>query len=321
MQVVVVGSGVSGLIAARQLMAQGHTVRVLDKGRNPGGRLATRRFTNGSTADHGAQFFTARSEVLNSQIEQWMSAGIVREWCRGFTSNDGHPRYAAIGGMAELAKTMTVGIDVQQSVRVDTIRQTTAGWSVNWVAGHGRAAGSIQGDAVILTTPVPQATVLLGPAVPVPDLTYRPTLCLLVALDRPPAIPAPGGLQFSPDLVRDDRTWSWIGDNAAKGTSVLPAVTFHVRPDVSAARLEDSAQSLHRDLLSAAEPWLDGAVVLESTVHKWRYAIPESTYPERFWSSDDGRLVLAGDGFGSPRVEGAFLSGLAAADFVLSSAA
>jgi renalase len=321
MHVVVVGSGMSGLTAARRITEQGHTVCVLDKGRNPGGRLATRRFAGGATADHGAQFFTARSDVLKTQIEQWIGTGIVHEWCRGFSSDDGHPRYAAAGGMAELAKAMTTGIDVKQSVRVDTIRQTEAGWSVTWVAGHGRPAGSMQGDAVILTTPVPQSAVLLGPDVVIPDLTYRPTLCLLVALDRPAAIPAPGGLQFSADLNRDDPTWSWIGDNVAKGTSVLPALTFHVRPDVSAARLEESAESLHRDLLTAADPWLGGAGVLESTVHKWRYAIPESPYPERFWSSGDGQLVLAGDAFGSPRLEGAFLSGLAAADFLLSTAA
>jgi renalase len=89
MHVVRVGSGMSGLTAARRILQQGHTVCVLDKGRDPGGRLATRRLTGGSTADHGAQFFTARSEAFNAQTEQWIGTGIVRRgWDGG--AGEGH---------------------------------------------------------------------------------------------------------------------------------------------------------------------------------------------------------------------------------------
>ena len=61
MNVVVIGAGLSGLIAAQSLQAHGHKLLVVDKGRSPGGRLATRRI-GPATLDHGAQFFTVRSE-------------------------------------------------------------------------------------------------------------------------------------------------------------------------------------------------------------------------------------------------------------------
>lgn len=62
MRIVIVGAGLSGLVAARSLAASGHDVSVLDKGRGVGGRLATRRIGD-AVLDHGAQFFTVRTDV------------------------------------------------------------------------------------------------------------------------------------------------------------------------------------------------------------------------------------------------------------------
>ncbi|NDH45714.1 MAG: FAD-dependent oxidoreductase, partial [Actinobacteria bacterium] len=60
MQVVVIGAGLAGLCAARDLVDAGHLVTVLEKSRASGGRCATRRIGN-AVFDHGAQFFTVRS--------------------------------------------------------------------------------------------------------------------------------------------------------------------------------------------------------------------------------------------------------------------
>ena len=106
--IVVVGAGLSGLTAARSLQAKGHKVVVLDKGRGLGGRMATRRIStsDGLTAvfDHGAQFFTVRDQQFQKLVDEWIADGIVREWCRGFVAEDGHPRYVVNNGMTALTK-------------------------------------------------------------------------------------------------------------------------------------------------------------------------------------------------------------------------
>ncbi|MEM1053678.1 MAG: FAD-dependent oxidoreductase, partial [Pseudomonadota bacterium] len=57
----IIGAGMAGLSCGTALAAGGIDVCLLDKGRGPGGRMATRRAEIGGQAvsfDHGAQYFT-----------------------------------------------------------------------------------------------------------------------------------------------------------------------------------------------------------------------------------------------------------------------
>jgi len=66
-------------------------------------------------------------------------------------------------------------------------------------------------------------------------------------------------------------------------------------------------------LLKAAEPWCGGRVT-EWMLHRWRYSRPVEAERPPYLYSEQPRLAIAGDGFGGSRMEGAFLSGLAAAE-------
>jgi hypothetical protein len=314
MRVAVVGAGLSGLMAARALHAEGHEVVVLDKGRSPGGRLATRRI-GGATVDHGAQFFTVRSDVFAAMVQVWERDGLVREWCRGFGARpDGYPRYAVAGGMNTLAKYLATGLDVRCGTLVFAIRPQPGGWNVGLDDGTAVAA-----DGVVVTCPLPQAgSLLITSGATMPEALrrtdYDRTLALLALLDRPSAVPAPGGVQ-SPSAEVD-----FVADNQAKGISVLPAVTLHASPDWSAARWDAPPASILAELQSLLRPWLGRAAVVEAQVKRWRFATPQAQWrhPCHVLEDADAPVVLAGDAFAGPRVagpsvEGAALSGLAAA--------
>lgn len=324
MRVVIVGAGLAGLLAGRTLADHGHDVLLLDKGRSVGGRLATRRIEapDGRLArlDHGAQFFTVRSERFDALVRSWRSHGWVREWCRGFGPDaDGHPRYVVNGGMNALAKHLAQGLHVRTSTLVFAIRPAASTEDGIWRVGLDDGT-SLAADALIVTSPLPQTFALTVSAEvelpgPLVRTEYDRTLALLAVLDRPGAVPAPGGLQFP------DATFSWIGDNAAKGLSDTPALTFHARSDWSEHHWDTDRDEV-RDLLhEAARPWLGGASIVASQVKRWRFATPRTIWPEPCLIAGPGcavdacgPLVLAGDAFGGPKVEGAALSGLAAAE-------
>jgi len=334
MKVVVVGAGLAGLVAAQELTAAGVEVAVVDKGRSVGGRLATRRIGD-ARLDHGAQFFTARTPAFQRRVDDWMDRGIVHVWNHGFDADgpDGHPRYVATNGMNSLAKDLAAALDgttcsIETSTMAFTIRAADDGAAAD---SHGSGAGDRadglgwdvviddatvrSGDAVILTSPLPQSLALLVDSGVEMDSTlmrteYDRTIGLLATLDGPSAIPETGGVSHGDDV------FSFIGDNRSKGISPVDAVTFHANPEWSEAHWNDDDTLL--ELLSEqAQRWLGDASIVEAQVKKWRLATPRSIWPDPCWVAADGRIVMAGDAFAGPKVEGAHNSGLAAAHALL----
>jgi hypothetical protein len=314
--IAIVGAGLAGLVAATELQRAGHPVVVVDKGRSVGGRLATRRLGTGAIADHGAQFFTVRSERFAAFVDPLVDSGTVREWCRGFNEVDGHPRYAVTGGMNGLAKHLAGGLAdgaVRCGVQLEAISPAPGGgWTLRW------AGGALEAAAVIATPPVPQTLALTdtggteldgGLREALAGVAYHRVLAVMAVLDRPSAVPAPGARQL------DSGVFSFVADNQAKGISAHPVVTLHANHGQSASWWDRSDDANLADLLDAAAPWLGGATVVEAHLKKWRYSGPRTPWPEAACVAKEGSgpLVLAGDAFAGPKVEGAFLSGLAAA--------
>jgi renalase len=324
--VIIVGAGLAGLVAANALAGAGRSSIVLDKGRSVGGRLATRRMpgSGGITAraDHGAQFFTVRSPDFAELVHEWRRAGIVREWCRGFSgNNDGYPRYCAEAGMNTIAKYLAASVDVECNVHLRSI--AGAGGLLSVATENGRRWES---DTVIVTAPVQQSLDLCANGwLPIPEeaeaglalVSYACCLALLVSFDGTALVGEPGGIQLTLD---DDPVFSFVADNHLKGISDVGALTFHVNDSVSAKRFDLDENDTRAYLLAQAKRYLGGAVPIEIELKKWRYARPLIGHPDACVSVapiEGTQLVFAGDAFGGAKVEGAALSGLAAAQAVL----
>ncbi len=327
-RVMIIGAGLAGLTAATEL-AGAHRgdrpieVLVVDKGRGPGGRLATRRIGD-AVLDHGAQFFTVRSDALRARVDRWLADGVVEEWCRGFGPVDGYPRYRTVGGMNRLAKHLAAhladrpagGLRLITRQRTEAIIPGPERWAVTY---HGASRDVDEVDAVIATPPVPQIVELLraGAAMPTGPLghrlatmAYHKVIAILVRLDRSPELPEPGALQQP-----EDPTFSFVADNQAKAVSPEPAMTFHLGHPLSAELWDRTDDEVLARVGDELRRLLGPASALEIQVKRWRYAGPVEPAPEAslLVAERPGPLLVAGDGFAGAKFEGAFLSGLDAA--------
>ena len=154
--VLVIGAGMAGLIAASELQQAGRSVRVLDKGRGVGGRLASRRI-EGATFDHGALSFTASHPWFATEVVQARLNGAVTLWTPGSVSGFSDLRnWRGTPSMSAVPKQLSRGLDLQLETTVTDLRVHADRWVATTASGHRFASKS-----VVLTAPVPQSLALL----------------------------------------------------------------------------------------------------------------------------------------------------------------
>jgi len=156
--VVVVGAGIAGIACARELAAAGVEVRVLERARVVGGRMASKRL-HGRPVDLGAAYFTVSDPEFARVVEGWRAAGLARPWTDTLTvfedgARDAAPgpmRWAARGGLRSLVAALATGLDVTLQHEVRHV-------------GPGPCVDGEPAHAVALAMPDPQAACLLDPA-------------------------------------------------------------------------------------------------------------------------------------------------------------
>ncbi|MCU0497780.1 MAG: FAD-dependent oxidoreductase [Anaerolineae bacterium] len=321
--VLIIGGGFTGLMAATRLEHHGKRVMVLDKGRSIGGRMATRRLGERGVADHGAQFFTVRTPLFQSFVDHWLESKLVFLWSMGWSSgslapvtDDGHPRYAVSNGMNALMKQLASAL---QDVRINTEVSQLQAHGSQWQATDTQGA-VYHAPMILLTPPVPQSLALLETGritlnaedrEQLNAIEYLPNLTGLFAFDRDLRLPPPGAVQ------RRGAPISWIGNNKQKGISEDTVITVQADGTYSAQLWEDSDDRILNALFTDLRVYLSEDVMpRESQLKRWRYAYATHKHPQPYLLAQDHHgLMFAGDAFGTEsRVEGAFTSGYLAGE-------
>lgn len=332
--VAIVGAGLAGLGAARALRAAGWPVRLFDKGRSVGGRVATRR-RDPWQFDHGAQFATVRTAEFALALQPLRQTGQVALWpgpfrtlANGMFGADPRPgteRWVGVPGMSALARGLASDLPIASEARIESLRRTGDGWWLHGVAGGGGArveAGPFA--AVLLTLPPPQAQALLagsGLGGPVADAAaaltaaLQPCLAALVAFAAPVA-GAEGGLFVVDDVL------SWAAHDGGKpGRAGTPTYVLHATAAWSLAQFDCDPAGNASALAAAFGRVLRTGLpaMVHAETHRWRYALADGERVPGGAVVDSALgLAMAGDSLAGGRVEGAFDSGGAAARLLLS---
>jgi renalase len=302
MAVVVVGGGLAGVACAVELAAADVTVRVVERARAVGGRMASRRI-DGRPVDLGAAYFTVRDPEFAQVVARWRTAGLARPWTSELAvlgsgernRAPGPVRWAAPGGLRSLVAALAEGLPVELEREVERV-------------GPGPTVDGEPADAVVLAMPDPQALRVLDDDAParavVEGRTWRSVIAVAAGWQRrewPPLAAAFVNDHPLLSLVADD------GNRRGDGAPVLVAHTTNALASRYAACPNDAVgpvlDALRRLLGLRSDPvW--------TYAHRWRYASPPEGRDAPFHLGDDG-VGLAGDGWGSPRIETAWRSGAA----------
>jgi predicted NAD/FAD-dependent oxidoreductase len=175
-----------------------------------------------------------------------------------------------------------------------------------------------------MTAPMPQAVDILMASqlelsteqwASLKAVHYDPCVTLLLCLDRPVSLPEKAGF-WQPET---GSPIGWVAENHQKGISPNGfGLTIQMAPASSADWFDQSDEACYECMRQAVQPFLGDADILEWQVKRWRYALVKNAGTQYFqWVQQTPPLMLAGDAFAGPRVEGAALSGLMAAEQLL----
>lgn len=307
----IIGAGLSALTCAAELQAAGHDVVLFDKGREPGGRMATRsmetRFGE-VRIDHGAPSFDAVGPDFRVAVAAWRRGGLVAPWPPG-----GPQAWLGIPDMASLITRLAAGHQVRWSTFVNGIVRGTRGdWHISSERGlHGPF------DAVVTAVPAEQAVPFLAlydleMARNASAASSRPCWAGLFVFERV--------LTAASLVVRNVGPIALAVCNRAKPLRSKPeSWLVHANSEWSAARLERASEDIAPLLLAALQDALELADLPahEALAHRWRYASSDGIGRAAIWNADL-KLGACGDWLLGPHAECAWTSGRALGRLMIS---
>jgi predicted NAD/FAD-dependent oxidoreductase len=325
MRVGIIGAGVAGLCAAYNLKQNGHDVSLFDKSRGVGGRLST-RYAGAFEYDHGAQYFTVIDPQFASIVQDAVAQGAVARWSGRalylktglLTTDTGAERWVGAPRMNSFAKFLASDLDVVLHCRVQSLKRENDGsWTLIFEDGEN---GPIQDrggfEAIICTAPSEQAKLILPETfsghAEINQTKMDACFALMIGLETP--------FDIGWDTLRvNNLPVSWLSVNSSKPKRGEAAtLVVHASPEWSNQNVDTDRDTITNLMLdvTAALTRLDVSNASHISLHRWLYASVSKSPNKPCLVDTSQNLIAAGDWCLGGRVEGAALSGLAAAEAI-----
>ena len=318
-KIAIIGAGLTELTAARELAGKVN-VTLFEKSRGLGGRLAT-RYAEPYQFDHGAQYFTAKSEAFQQFLSPLVADGVVARWDARFAELErgkiidqrqwsvDFPHYVGVPKMNAIGKVLAEGVNIKRGCRVEKMQRTANAWEL--FDDSGKGCGEY--DWVICTAPAQQSAELL----PESFAHYKRVMntklvgCYAVIL----GFTKPLNLPFDAASVKGADI-SWISVNSSKPgrEETSTSLQVHATNAYAEAHMEDDIERVAAHLHCEISEIIGHDVIAaeHKAIHRWRYANIDKQQGDAALVDDEQQLIACGDWCIHGRVESAYLSGLAA---------
>lgn len=331
MKIGIIGSGLSGLVAGKELAKTGHEVIIFEKKSKHGGRLATTLAGDGKTLiDYGTRYITAQDPIFKSFVDELIEQGLLAEWTDHFQLYDGvtmhnvNPNvgygtyYAATKGMSKIADYLSRWVDIREGAKVGGLthigrdRNKKRSWMLNLTD-----FSVVELDAVIIGTPAVEAYGLIHMTQDetpskkiirvIDDIQYESSYSLMYGYKGKDQ-PEWNGIDVS------DETIAWITNESnkpreadstamvAKSTNTFARKLKNADEETVISLMEEKLQKIFKNDYHFPE-W--------RKLQYWKYERVKNPIDEYFLEMEmqEAPLSLIGNYYKSHTLEAAYLSG------------
>ncbi len=256
-------------------------------------------------------------------VESWIDDGLVQVWDgrivvveKGVVKAEktGDNRYVAVPGMSSIGKHLAADLRIQLGTQVATPTRLDDQWLL--ATEDGVELG--QFDVVTMAVPSHQAAPLLTEARGLADqaggVKMNGCWALMLAFEGSLNLGYDGAFVHGSPL-------SWIARNSSKTGRGGKRETWvvHAAAEWTEAHIDESPAEITPRLIEAFRSAVGNArqEPIHCAAHRWRFAIPQQPLNTTCLFDDELMIGACGDWCGGPRVEGAFLSGMALAGRIL----
>lgn len=314
--VLIVGAGMSGISAGNQLVENGYNVKILDKGKMLGGRLATRRISvdgKKTVFDYGCKYLEATSYEFGNKIIELIKNDEIKKWninnqIAVLGELDKSLKFINKKSIREIAIQLAKNLDVETNTKVQILKKGNECWNI-----YTDAKKEYQAKNIILTMPIPQSLDLIKKSNldlsnqklrKLSEVKYNKSIVGLFTLNGKSNLIKEGGLKIENEDI------DFITDNNLKGiNSNHTAIVVEMTDKFSRSNWNKGESEVLSKIKKLSEDWI-GTNFINEQIHKWKYSTPASIYDKRFeFFNNPLPLYIIGDAFMGNNVESAYLSG------------
>jgi len=328
--IAVIGAGIAGLSCAKTLTDLGYPVKVFEKSKGLSGRCSTRK-RDDISFDHGAQFFTVKSDDFKKILDVGLSNGAIAQWQpKMYSEQQSASWYVGVPGMSSLGNLFELNSIVQIHCEVKNLNYDHQTWTISYQNQDKDVQENF--DHVVLAIPPQQALALLQRSILTNkelDADLNPILNTLSQLEMYPCWTLmletddqfhkhwPYDAYQCPESSMESEAIAWVARNSSKPGRQSNGLTeqwiIQATPQWSRLHLEEQGEFISQKLINEVEHLFGiqiSSSVVKSITHRWRYARVNPHQSEHpFILNPNLHLGICGDFFTKSRVEAAFLSG------------
>jgi hypothetical protein len=307
--IIIIGSGIAGLAAANYLSSKNFNVTVLDKGKYPGGRISTRRGKD-FIFNHGAQFFTAKSNAFKNICKRAVNDNVLVHWEKVSKKN----RYIGNPDMREFSFWLSKNLSMYQDTFVERLD-----YNDQFIVYTNNKKFIC--DGLIITAPSFQTASLIknldqNICKLIEKVEYFPCWCVMLSIKD---------LSLKNFNIDEKSIFNWIvsENNKIKNQLNHNCLTIHTNERFSVKNLEKTKEvTLDKIVQEFTKIYqVKTQDIIYKNIHKWRYAKVKKPFPqEESKISKKIPFGIAGDwcppsqdrhyNANGQRVEDAYLSGI-----------